>query len=144
MTALEGEGAAVDGALPRDTGQGTVELALTLPLVATLLVLVLQVGVVLRDHVLVVHAAREAARAGVVAEAAADRASAARAGAESSGAFAVGDAEVTTRLLDAGTRLETTVRHVNRTDLPLVGLLLPDVEVHATATMRVERPGRGP
>ena len=136
MTAVEGEGARAGRA---DAGQGTVELALTLPLVATLLVLVLQVGSVLRDHVLVVHAAREAARAGVVAEAGTDRARAAREGAERSGAFPVGAAEVTTRLVDGGTRLEATVRHVNPTDLPLVGALLPDVEVHATATMRVEQ-----
>jgi hypothetical protein len=137
MRAVEGEGAPVER---RDRGQGTVELAMTLPLVATLLVLVLQVGLVLRDHVLVVHAAREAARSGVVAEAASDRAAAAREGAERSGAFRVGDATVSTRLLDGGTRLEATVRHVNRTDLPLVGVLLPDVEVEATATMRVEQP----
>jgi hypothetical protein len=140
MGAVEGE-AAPRGR--RDVGQGTVELALTLPLVATLLVLALQVGMVLREHVLVVHAAREAVRAGVVAEAGADRTAAAREGAERSGAFRVGDAAVSTRLLDGGTRLEATVRHVNRTDLPLVGTLLPDVQVEATATMRVEQL-RGP
>jgi hypothetical protein len=142
MIVAEGEGA------PRrrggDRGQGTVELAFSLPLVATLLVLVLQVGSVLRDHVLVVHAAREAARAGVVAEAAGDRAAAARGGAERSGAFRAGDLTVTTRLVDGGSRLEATVRHVNRTDFPLVGALLPDVEVSGTATMRVEQPHAPP
>ena len=106
--------------------------------------LVLQVGAVLRDHVLVVHAAREAARAGVVAEASGDRASAARTGADRSGAFRAGDLAVTTRLVDGGSRLEATVRHVNRTDFPLVGALLPDVEVSGTATMRVEQPHAPP
>ena len=46
-----------------DHGQATVELALCLPVVVIALLAVLQVAVVARDHVLVAHAAREAARA---------------------------------------------------------------------------------
>src|SRR5687767_8032990 len=44
-------------------GQATVELAVSLPFVVAALLLVLQVGLVVRAQVLVVHAAREAARA---------------------------------------------------------------------------------
>lgn len=47
-------------------GQATVEVALIAPLLVGLALLVAQVAVVARDRVLVVHAAREAARAAVV------------------------------------------------------------------------------
>jgi hypothetical protein len=49
-----------------DEGQAAVEVALVLPLVATLLLLVVQTALIVRDQVLVVHAAREAARAAAV------------------------------------------------------------------------------
>lgn len=51
-----------------ERGQAAVELALSLPLVALLLAAVVQVGLVVRDQVLVVHAAREVARELAVAE----------------------------------------------------------------------------
>ena len=51
-----------------DRGQSTVEFALVLPLVVMVLLLVVQVGLVVRDQVLVVHAAREAARAAAVGD----------------------------------------------------------------------------
>ncbi len=50
---------------PQD-GQAAVELALVLPLLLALLVVLAQVGLLVRDRVLVVHAAREAARAAAV------------------------------------------------------------------------------
>ena len=50
----------------RDSGQATVELALVLPLVALLLVALVQAAVVARDQLLVTHAAREAVRAAAV------------------------------------------------------------------------------
>ena len=123
-----------------DGGQATVELALVLPLVVLVILLVLQIGLVMRDQVMVVHAAREAARAAVVTEAAADRAGAALRAAQLSGSFHPDETHVSTRLLDGGRRLEATVRHVNRTDVPLVGLLLPDVGLEARTVMRVEHP----
>jgi Flp pilus assembly protein TadG len=123
-----------------DDGQGTVELALVLPLVAVLLVAVVQVGLVVRDHVLVAHAAREAARAAVVAEAATDRFGAAERGARASGAFHPDETFVSTQLLDGGRRLRATVRHTTRTELPLIGGLVPDVPLEASATMRIEDP----
>lgn len=125
----------------REAGQATVELALVLPLAAIAVLVVLQVGLVLRDQVMVVHAAREAARAAVVAEAAADRAGAATRAAQISGAFHPDETGVATRIVDGGRRLEATVRHVNRTDILLVGALLPDVTLEARAVMRVERSG---
>ena len=50
-----------------DRGQATVELALALPLLCLLVLAVVQVGVVVRDRLAVQLAAREAARAAVVA-----------------------------------------------------------------------------
>ncbi len=124
----------------REGGQGTVELALALPLVAALLVLVVQIGLLARDQLLVVHAAREAARAAAVAESAGDRGPAATRAAAASGAFAPDAASVSTEMLDGGRKVRATVRHTNRTDLPLVGALLPDVDLEASAVMRVEQP----
>ena len=49
-----------------DEGQAAVELALVLPLVALLLLALVQVGLVVRDQILVIHAAREAAREAAV------------------------------------------------------------------------------
>jgi Flp pilus assembly protein TadG len=51
-----------------DTGQAAVELALVLPLLVVLLLGLVQVGLVVRDQVLLVHAAREAARQLAVAD----------------------------------------------------------------------------
>jgi Flp pilus assembly protein TadG len=45
-----------------ERGQATVELALTLPVLAAVLLAIVQVGLIARDDVLVLHAAREAAR----------------------------------------------------------------------------------
>ena len=45
-----------------ERGQAAVELALTLPLVATVLLAIVQIGLIARDDVLVLHAAREGAR----------------------------------------------------------------------------------
>jgi len=52
--------------MPGDTGQATVELALVLPVLLGLVLVVVQVGLVLRDQVLLVHAAREAARVAAI------------------------------------------------------------------------------
>ena len=51
-----------DRACPRERGQATVEFALVLPLIVFALLAILQVGLVARDQIAVVHAAREAAR----------------------------------------------------------------------------------
>lgn len=123
-----------------DRGQGTVELAMVLPLVALLVLVTIQVALVARDHVLVVHAAREGARAAAVAESAGQRAAAADRAVERSGSFAAGTAEVRTAVADGGRRVEVTVRHRNPTDLPLVGALVPDVVVSSRTVMRIEQP----
>jgi Flp pilus assembly protein TadG len=51
-----------------DGGQAAVEFALVLPLLAALLLVLVQVGLLVRDQVLVIHAAREAVRQVAVQE----------------------------------------------------------------------------
>jgi Flp pilus assembly protein TadG len=119
-----------------DGGQATVELALVLPLVALVLLLVLQVGLVVRDRLLVAHAAREAARAAAVTDD--DRGGAARRAGERAGSLDDGRLEVT--VADGGVdgTVTATANYVSSTDVPIVGLLLPDVTLESDATMRAE------
>lgn len=119
-----------------DQGQAAVELALVLPLVAALALALLQVALVVRDQVLVVHAAREGARAAAVS----DDSGAAR-GAALAGAGLAPDRVVVeaSGRGGAGSRVRVLVRYVSVTDLPLVGPLVGDIELSGSASMRVER-----
>jgi Flp pilus assembly protein TadG len=121
--------------LRRQSGQATVELALLLPVVVLMLLAVVQVGLVVRDQVLVTHAAREAARAAAVDP----RPEAARQGAEAAARLDRG--RLTVELSGAtepGARLTATVRYRSPTDVPLIGPLVGDRLLVAEATMRVE------
>lgn len=119
-----------------DEGQAAVELALVLPLVVALLLVVVQVGLIVRAQVLVTHAAREAARAAAVDPA----------------PGAARDAAVASSTLDParlqvsedgrgpeGSRVSVHLTYRVPTDVPLVGALFGDIELGATATMRVEQ-----
>jgi hypothetical protein len=116
-----------------DHGQATVELALVLPLIFGMLILLFQVAVVARDDILVVHAARDAAREATVS---ADPALVAAA------AHRTLPGAVVTIVRRGGVAepVEVAVSFVAHTDLPLVGALLPDVTLHGRSVMRVERP----
>jgi hypothetical protein len=119
-----------------ERGQSTVELALVLPVVLALAFALIQVGLVVRDHVLVVHAAREGARAAAVSPSP----DAARHAAEQGSGLDGDRLQVSTRGRgEPGSRVEVTVIYRSVTDLPLVGPLLGDVTLTASATMRVER-----
>jgi Flp pilus assembly protein TadG len=117
----------------RDIGQAAVELALCLPLLFMFLLGIVQLVVIVRDQLAVQLAAREAARAAAVAA--------------SSGASAEGAATravnlrplmvATVSSIDAVT---VRVSHVTHTDVPMIGALLPDITVEATATMALEPP----
>ena len=113
-----------------------MELALVLPLVVLVLLAVVQVGLLIRDEVLVVHAAREAARQAAVDP---DPGAAARAAASGGG---LDPARLTTSeagRAGPGSRVAVSVRYRPATRLPIVGRLLAGVELRASATMRVER-----
>ena len=117
------------------SGQATVELAVALPLVVTLLLLVVQVGLVVRDQVLVIHAAREAVRTAAVSPAVGAAAAAAAA------AGPLDRARLDTRIEEVPGRPPTVrarLRYRCRTDVPLVGVLVPDLTLEATAVMSRE------
>ncbi|MGZ4792471.1 MAG: TadE family protein [Ilumatobacteraceae bacterium] len=116
-----------------DNGQAAVELALCLPLLFVFLLGMVQLAVIVRDQLAVQLAAREAARAAAVA--ASTDASAQSAAAR---AVALGPLTVVTRL--SPDTVTVTVSHMTRTDVPLIGALLPDITVTAAATMALEPP----
>lgn len=118
-------------------GQASVELVLVLPLVALLLLALLQTGLVLRDQLLVVQAAREGAREAAVSpqrarvEAAVRRA-------------APGLKDGLEVLVDRGPRtgdLATVAVRALPARVPAVGRVLGGHRLEASATMRVERSG---
>jgi Flp pilus assembly protein TadG len=119
-----------------ERGQATVELALVLPLVALLLLALVQVAIVARDQVLVAHAAREAARAAAVD----DDADVARRAAERAGPLAADRLTVAVSGRDdVGSRVRVVVRYRVPLRLPLIGQAVRDLELRSEATMRVER-----
>ena len=119
-----------------DRGQASVELALVLPLVMILLLTVAQLGLLVRDQILVVHAAREAAREAAV-EPSAD---APRKAAVASSSLDGSRLTVTTNGRGApGSRVRVDVVYRTSSPLPLVGAAVGNLTLRASATMRVER-----
>jgi len=118
-----------------EAGQAAVELALCLPLLAAIGLALLQVTLVVRDQVVLTHAAREAAReAAVSAEPGAAR-RAALAGAH----LDPDRLEVEVRGRGrSGSRVTVTLQYLAPTDLPLIGAVLGDVHLAASVSMRVE------
>lgn len=112
-----------------------MELALVLPLVVMLALVLCQVALVVRDQVLVIHAAREGGRAAAVDS----DPEAARRAAQSSGSLVSErlDVEVSGRA-GPGSRVEVTVGYRSATDVPLIGPLVGDVALSGSASMRVE------
>lgn len=113
-------------------GQAAVELALGLPLVFLVLLAIVQVVLVARDQLAVLHAAREGARAAAVDPAGDTGAAAAHE------ALGLDPGRASVRSATGGGRVSVTVRYVSPTDVPLIGALLGDITVTGTATMRVE------
>jgi len=116
-----------------DHGQATVELALVLPLVFGLLMLLFQIALVARDEILVVHAARDAAREASVSHDPERMLAAVRRDLPGATVRIVRRGRV-------GETVEVAVSYVARTSLPLVGALVPDLTLHAGSVMRVETP----
>jgi Flp pilus assembly protein TadG len=116
-----------------DRGQATVELALSLPLLCLFLLGIVQLVVVVRDQLAVQLAAREGARAAVVAASSA-------AAAQAAATRAVTLRPLAVHTTSSAATVTVTVTHVTRTDVPMIGLLLPDITVTADATMTLEPP----
>ena len=119
-----------------DSGQATVELALVLPLLAVLMLALIQAVVLARDQLLVTHAAREAARAAAVDP----DPGAPRRAAVSAASLDPGRLQVDTGARGAvGTSVQVNVRYREPTTLPIVGRAIGDVTLSSQATMRIER-----
>lgn len=113
-------------------GQATVELALVLPFVLTIVLALVQVGLVARDAVRVTHAARSGARAAAVGF---DDESVRRAAVDGSG-LAPARLSVVVWRADGWVTVEVTYRCP--TDVPLVGTVAPAVVLRDQLTMRLE------
>ena len=120
----------------REQGQATAEVALLTPFLAMLVMLVVQVGLVVRDQVLVVHTAREAGRVAAVDADMGRTVEAAR----SATVLDAGRLDVERSARGRpGDSVTVTVTYRSPTRLPIVGALVDDVELTADATFRVER-----
>lgn len=122
------------GGRRRDEGQSTVELALVLPFVALLALAVAQVAVVAHDQLVVLHVAREAARAAAVAdhdpESAADRAARTASG--------LADERLVVRTVTEDDVVTVSVHYRVSTAVVLAGWMVPDLDVRADSSMRRE------
>ena len=118
-------------------GQSTVELALGLPVLVAGLLFLMQVGLVVRDQVLVVHAARTAARAAAVEPGSpAPTLAVVRA---SPGLDPDRLRVSVVRRGAVGDLVEVRVSYTSLTDVVLIGPLLGAFELEATAAMQVEQ-----
>ena len=115
-----------------ERGQASVELALVLPVLILFLLGLVQTALVARDQVLLQDAARAAAREASVG---ADP-SRVRDAARRSLAGVTIDVQ---RQGGVGDPVVVVARYHDRTDVPFVGGLFPDVDLTARATMRAER-----
>ena len=115
-------------------GQATLELALVLPLVLAIALLVVQLGLVVRDQQLVVNAAREGARSAATDPTLAS----ARQAAVNSGDL---DGDRLTITLDTdATTVTVTATYRSTTEVPLIGPLVGDVTMTESVTMFREAP----
>jgi len=109
-----------------------VEFALLTPLLVFLVMVLLQVALVVRGQLAVVDAAREAVRVASVDRNPGHARAAAR--------RTLPEAEVTVGARpDVGSPIVVEVRYRLVTDLPLIGPLFPDPDLHARAVMRAEQ-----
>lgn len=119
----------------RERGQATVEVVLALPVVVLSLLLVIQIGLIAHAQVLVVHAAREGARAAAIEGTAASAVAAARAtpGLQPDRLAVHVDLDA-----EPGGLATVQVSYRVPTEVALVGRLLPGPTLTASVTMRVE------
>lgn len=112
-------------------GQAAVELALVMPVVVVFMLLILQVGLVVREQIALIHACGAAARAASISDSPRDAASSVFS--ESP----VGDrADIAVTTKNGMVTVDVVFNHP--TDLAIVGLFLPDITLRASATYQLQ------
>lgn len=115
-----------------ENGQSTVEFAMVIPVIVVFILLIIQVGIVVRQKILVTNSSREAARI-LSVENNSGRAS-------NKVKEIIKDADVKiSRPSKQGEYLTVIVSDVVESNLPILGMLVPDVTVKSKTTMRVEK-----
>ncbi|MGH2750364.1 MAG: TadE/TadG family type IV pilus assembly protein [Actinomycetota bacterium] len=120
-----------------ERGQATVEFVLCLPILALVLGLLLEIGLLVGDQVRLWHAARETARIAIVdSDPDEIRSTAER------GGLAPLEVDVDPQFADrsTGRPLTVTLTYHPRGRLPVVGRLVANRALTSTATMRIEQP----
>ncbi len=115
-------------------GQSTVEFAVLLPVLVLAVLVLVQGGLVVRDQLLVQHAAREGARAAAVSESVVDVQDAAG----RAGPLDRTRLTVTRSPRQQGRPVRVTVRYRFRGAVPVVGRLMDRFNLSASVTMRAE------
>ena len=120
-----------------ERASAVVEFALALPLVLTMAVALLQVGLLVKDQVVLEGVARAAVREGAVT---ADDARVQQAAVDAAAGLDPERLQVEVRRLGGGgTPVEVRVTYWAHADLPLVRWLFPEaIDLRATAVMRQE------
>ncbi len=120
-----------------ERGQAAVEFVLCLPIVALGLGVLIEIGLLVGDHVRLWHAARESARIAIV-----DSDPDEIEGAAELGGLSPLTVEVEPKFADRGTGepLTVTLSYKPSGRLPLIGDLIGSRTLTSSATMRIEQP----
>ena len=120
-----------------ERGQATVEFVLCLPIAALVLGILIEIGLLVGDHVRLWHAAREGARVAIVDS---DPEEIRRAAEH--GGLAPLKVEVDPEFADrsTGRPLTVTLSYEPSGRLPLIGDLISGRAMTSSATMRIEQP----
>lgn len=116
-----------------ERGQATVELALVLPLLFSFVLVLVQLGLLCRDQVLAVHAARQAARVAAI-----DGDDGAAVGAALA-ATGLDPQRLTVELDRSGSSVRAAVHYDSPIVVPLLRRLRPELQLEAAVTMYDER-----
>ena len=117
-----------------DSGQATVELALVMPLVIGLLILILTAGLVVRDQLLVWHAASAGARAAYISPNSPDVV-------QQAVENEVSLRPVHLRIVREGDLITVAAQYPRTINLWLIKYIIPPLTLSATVTMHVQDVG---
>ncbi len=129
-----------------DSGQATVEAALTFPIVLIALLLIVQVGIVVRDALALSQAAREGVRTAAIS---ADDERTVDSIRNSAGPLAADRIEIVIEPVaqerTRGRPIAIRLRYAERLRIPIVSRIVDlELPLTASATMRMERAHAGP